>query len=121
MIKFLRHATRSVEEGVGWWSTWEGPDPLAAPAKEKAMEKMPRKEYAKSLPVKIEVDQDQFSKLHLRSRTDRERSQEVVRHERWVDSGSDSTDIVYNRRRKVMLKRAERDFAAYEENERETR
>ena len=63
------------------------------------MEKMPRKEYAKSLPVKIEVDQEQFSKLHL---------------QRWIDSESDSTDTVYNRRRKVMLKRAEQDFAAYQ-------
>ena len=116
MIEFLRHATRSVEEGVGWWSTWDDPDPLAAPAKEKAMEKMPRKEHAKSVPVNIEVDQEQFSKLHLRSRTERERSRE-----RWVDSGSDSTDTVYNRRRKVMLKRAERDNAAHKDYEREAR
>ena len=116
MIKFLRQATRSVEEGVGWWSTWEDPDPLSAPAKERAMEKMPRKEYAKSLPVKIEVDQEQFSKLHLRSKTDRERSQE-----RWIDSESDSTDTVYNRRRKVMLKRAERGKSVRKDSDQEVR
>ena len=70
------------------------------------MEKVPRKEYTKPLPVKIEVDQEQFSKLHL---------------QRWIDSESDSTDTVYNRRRKVMLKRAERDFEEYQNKEREAR
>ena len=38
----------------------------------------------------------------MQGRVERERSRE-----RWVDSGSDSTDTVYNRRRKVMLRRAE--------------
>ena len=98
MLKFLSHATHTVEEGVGWWSTWEDPDPLLAPAKERAT----------YVTAKIEIDQDQFSKrqfseLHLQSRVERERSRE-----RWVDSGSDSIDTVYNRRRKVMLRRVER-------------
>ena len=97
MLKFLSHSAQNVEEGVGWWSTWEDPDPLVAPAKERAT----------YVTAKIEIDQDQFSRkqfseLHLQGRVERERSRE-----RWVDSGSDSTDTVYNRRRKVMLRRAE--------------
>ena len=96
MLKFLSRATKYVEECVGWWSTWEDPDPLLAPAKERAT----------YVTAKIEVDQDQFSKkqfseLHLRSRVERERSRD-----RCVDSGSDSIGTVYNRMRK-MLKRTE--------------
>ena len=46
MIRFLRHATRDVGEGVGWWSTWEDNDPLAEPAGPKAVKIMPKREYA---------------------------------------------------------------------------
>ena len=81
----------------------------------------PAKERASNVTAKIEIDQDQFSKkqfseLHLQSRVERGRSRG-----RWVDSGSDSTDTVYNRRRKVMLRRVEHMDAGRKDYDHEAR
>jgi len=120
MLKFLRQAVREIDEGDGWWSTWYDPDPLAEPAKDLAMNRMPRKENAKTSEVRIEVDEDQFSKLQLRSKADRERSQ-VARYEKRQDSLSDSSGSWTKRRREVILKRAEQDQAYEERIEQEVR
>ena len=51
---------------------------------------MPKKEDAKTSEVRVEVDEDQFSKLQLRSKADRERSQ-VAPYQKRQDSLSDSS------------------------------
>ena len=75
MLKFLRQEVRDIDERKGWWSLWYDYDPLAEPAKDSAKNRMPKKEKAKTSEVKIGVDNDQLTKLKLRSRADRERSQ----------------------------------------------
>ena len=61
MLRFLRQAVHDVDEGVGWWSSWYDPDPLAVPAKERETNNKPKKENAQTSEVRIEVDEGQFT------------------------------------------------------------
>ena len=106
MLEFPNQAVDPISHDVGCWTTWYDPDPLAVPAKVRKTNNMPKKEDRRTSEVKIEVNSVQFAKLLERSKVDYDESQ-IIRHEGFGYSSSDSSEDEGVKRRAIILKRAE--------------